>query len=345
MNLLLFSFLFNLFQVTVIIPEAGFNPDADYKFYRAVFWNIENYFDNFADSTTTYNEFDYDGERHWSFAKYKSKRTAIYKILVALGEGQPPALVGLAEIENDFVLRDLLANTPLKGKGYKIIHYESEDRRGIDVGMIYQPEQFDVVFSKKISIMDKSNPNFRTRDILYAKGLLGGDTLHVFINHWTSRYSGYLSSEALRVIASAVLQHNTDSIFSAQENAAILIMGDFNDSAENESIQMLNRETQATNLRLLPLNSQNKNVKGTIKYQGKWDYFDHILVSSSLLDGIGNIQVKNKVGTVFTHEELLEKDEKYTGLKPKRTFIGYKYNGGISDHLPVFVDFVKSDNR
>ena len=222
---------------------------------------------------------------------------------------------------------------------YRIVHYESDDFRGIDVGLLYQPEQFELLFSKKIGVRDPENPDFRTRDILYVKGLMGGDTLHVFINHWPSRYRGYLNSEPLRQLASEVLTHSTDSICSLNSDAAILIMGDFNDRAENESVSRLASDETACPLYLLPLNCTNNDVKGTIKYQGNWDFFDHILVSQSLLIGENDLATQDESASVFSPDFLLEKDEKFNGVKPKRTFIGFKYNGGVSDHLPVYVDF------
>jgi predicted extracellular nuclease len=312
---------------------------------RAVFWNVENYFDPWTDSTSTYSEFNKDGDRHWSYKKYKEKRTSVYKTIVALGEWKPLAIIGLAEIENEFVLNDLLANTPLKEIGYRVIHYESDDDRGIDVGLLYYPGQFELLFSKKIMVRDKENPTFRTRDILYVKGLMGKDTLHVFINHWPSRYRGYLNSEPLRLLASSVLQHSTDSICFLNSDAAILIMGDFNDRSENESISRLVADSMQCQLFLLPLNCSNSEVIGTIKYQGKWDYFDHVLVTKSLTGLGNNLIVKNGNASVFAPDFLLEKDEKFNGLKPFRTFIGFKYNGGVSDHLPVYVDFIHTDRQ
>lgn len=313
--------------------------DSSEQYYRAAFWNVENYFDSFVDSTTSYAEFSKDGERHWTYKKYVIKRTAVYKTILALGGWQPLALIGLAEIENKFVLSDLLANTPLKNMNYRIVHYESDDFRGIDVGLLYQPDQFELLFSKKILVRDKENPDFRTRDILYVKGLLGGDTLHVFINHWPSRYRGFLNSEPLRLLASRVLTHSTDSICNLNPDAAILIMGDFNDRAENESVSRLASKETSCPLNLLSLNSANNEVKGTIKYQGNWDFFDHILVSQTLIKGKNSLVVLENTASVFAPDFLLEEDVKFNGTKPKRTFVGFKYNSGISDHLPVYVDF------
>jgi len=337
-------FIINFFSIIILFPQSGNEFQARHESYRAAFWNVENYFDPWTDSTTTYSEFNQDGNRHWSYKKYAEKRNAIYKTIVAMGEWKPLAILGLAEIENEFVLNDLLANTPLNKMGYRVVHYESDDRRGIDVGFLYQPDEFEVLFSKKIGVRDLEKPDFRTRDILYVKGILGADTLHVFINHWPSRYQGYMNSEPLRLLASSVLQHSTDSICTLNPEAAILIMGDFNDRPENESISRLVADSLACQLFLLPFSCSNQEVKGTIKYQGKWDYFDHILVSKST----ANLSTKlttNGTAFIFAPDFLLEKDEKFNGMKPFRAFIGFKYNGGISDHLPVYVDYISSGKQ
>jgi predicted extracellular nuclease len=338
---ILVFFITNIFTIIILFsqPEKGFQPQEEN--YRLAFWNVENYFDPWVDSTSSYTEFNSEGNRHWTYKKYTEKRNTIYKTIVALGEWKPLAILGLAEIENEFVLNDLLANTPLSKMGYRVIHYESDDRRGIDVGVLYQPSQFEVLFSRKIKVKDNENPDFITRDILYVKGLMGSDTLHVFINHWPSRYNVYMNSEPLRLLASSVLQHSTDSICTQNPEASILIMGDFNDRDENESVQQLVADSLSCKLILLPLSCSSQEVKGTIKYQGKWDYFDHFLVSKILLYEDGKLAV-SKHASVFAPGFLLEKDEKFNGVKPFRTFIGFKYNGGVSDHLPVYVDLINS---
>lgn len=331
----------NIFTIISLYSQQEKGFQAKNENYRVAFWNVENYYDPWVDSTSAYTEFNSDGNRHWSYKRYTQKRNAIYKTIVALGEWKPLAILGLSEIENEFVLNDLLANTPLNTIGYRVIHYESDDRRGIDVGFLYQPSQFEVIFSRKIKVKDNENPDFITRDILYVKGLMGGDTLHVFINHWPSRYNVRINSEPLRLLASSVLQHTTDSICLQNPEAAILIMGDFNDRDENESVNRLVSDSLACKLVSLPLSCSNQEVKGTIKYQGKWDYFDHLLVSSPLLNELGKLAVHGNA-TVFAPGFLLEKDEKFNGVKPFRTFIGFKYNGGVSDHLPVYVDLIYS---
>jgi len=345
LKFLLAFFILNLFSIVILFSQSEQKTQANVEYYRAAFWNVENYFDSWPDSTTTYSEFNSTGARHWSYNKYREKRNAIYKTILAMGEGKSLAMMGFAEIENEFVLNDLLANTPLNKRGYRVIHYESDDNRGIDVGFMYQPDLFQLLFSKKIIIRDENNLDFRTRDILYVKGLMGGDTLHVFINHWPSRYRGYLNSEPLRLLASSVLQHSTDSICELSSDASILIMGDFNDRTENESVKRLTVDSLACHLFFLPLFCTNQDVKGTIKYQGNWDYFDHILVSKSLVELESNLVAREKAATIFAPDFLLEKDEKFNGVKPFRTFNGFKYNGGISDHLPVYVDLISRNKQ
>ena len=301
-----------------------------------MFYNVENYFDAMHDSALVYNEFTPQGDIYWTNSKYIKKRNNIYKVIKAVGGWKPVNLIGLAEVENEFVISDLINNTPLGREGYSYVHYESDDFRGIDVALVYHSASFTLLHSEKVVIRNPKNPDFTTRDILYVVGLLKTDTLHVFVNHWTSRYRGYLESEPLRILASQKLKYLTDSICVKNENANIVLMGDFNDNPEDKSMQLLttSRDCGFDNL---DMTNSNSGVSGTLKYKSNWLDFDQILVSNSLIGGTNGLQSFNHAN-IFDADFLLEEDLKYFGLKTNRTNIGYKYHGGISDHLPVYVD-------
>jgi hypothetical protein len=314
---------------------------------RIVFYNVENLFDVYDDSLTTDEEFTPEGPRHWNNKKFYNKINNIYKVIMAIGKSGPPALVGLSEIENRFVLEKLVNATPLKNFGYRIIHYESPDRRGIDVALLYREELFEPVYSKAIPIRFPFDTASRTRDILYVKGLLlDTDTAHIFINHWPSRYGGYMPTIPKRNHAAKTLLQVTDSILKVNKNAAILIAGDFNDGPDDESIsEILNAKDPSefillTDLYNLMLSKQDDWPYGTLKYQQGWDKFDQIIVSGTLLADDTPLQVLDRKATIFHAPFLLENDKTYLGQKPNRTYIGFKYHGGFSDHLPVYVDII-----
>ncbi len=315
---------------------------------RIMFYNVENLFDTYDDTTKRDNEFLPDGVKYWTSRKYYEKLNNITKIITAVGEDfQPPDIVGVCEIENRFVLEQLIKKTALSKFQYKIVHYESPDKRGIDVGLIYRKKNFKVLYSNnyKVSLGDAKRT---TRDILYVKGLSKKDTLHIFINHWPSRWGGQLKSDPKRIAAAKTLRAIVDTIFQKSPNANIIIMGDFNDYADNNSMKKyLNAKYEDVqsfkNNELYNLTSlNNKNIKyGSHKYQGHWGILDQIVVSGSLLTKTNNLYTKKEFANVFSSDFILEKDIKFSGFQPFRTYIGMKYIGGFSDHLPIYLDLLK----
>lgn len=337
-------FFLSAFTLFVSLLTAQSATEGVDKSYRFVFYNVENYFDAEVDSLSNYREFEPDGMRHWTYSKYRDKRNKIYQVIAALGGWQLVTFVALAEIENKFVLDDLIESTPLKNEKYEIIHTDSKDERGIDVGIIYLPDIFTPLTIKNIPVIFKFDTANKTRDILYVKGLLENDTLHVFVNHWPSRYGGMLETTALRMTAATTLNKVCDSICRLNSGANILLIGDFNDDKENESMQFLTGQSGCGFVNL-PFEYTGNKVSGTLKYQGIWNVFDQLLVSDYLFSGKGRLKIKNLHGNVFDAPFLLEEDRNHSGLKPYRTFSGYKFNGGFSDHLPVFVDIYSHKSK
>lgn len=316
------------------------------KTFRIAFYNVENFFDPVKDSTTTYDEFNPRGNRHWNFARYRKKEQNIYKALAAMGGWKGLAIIGLAEVENRRVLSGLIQNTPLHLENYRIIHYDSPDFRGIDVGLLYRPKDFTPYFSKPIPIHDPSDTTFKTRDILYVKGLLWNDTIHLFINHWTSRYGGLMKTIPKRILEARILMHQVDSIYKRNHHAKIFVMGDFNENPDDQGAKILTKELKDSctliSVHASPLYG---NAKGTIKSGTGWSTFDQLYISKDVNVKESGLFVKAKSFHIFDAGFLLEKDEKYLGFKPNRSYIGFKYHGGFSDHLPVFFDIAVSHSK
>ena len=311
--------------------------------YKIMFYNVENLFDTYDDSLTNDDEFLPEGERYWTNSKYYKKVKQIYKVITAVGEWNPPALIGLSEIENQKVIEDIVNNTPLVKYEYQIIHKDSPDRRGIDVGLIYREELFDPIKKEFIPIHFPDYPENKTRDILYVKGIANHlDTIHLFVNHWPSRWGGQLESEDKRMYVALVLRSKVDSILNNNPNSNIIITGDFNDYPENKSIKdILNAKTNLNShsgcLYNLSYGFSLKTNVGSHKYQGDWGVLDQFIVSENLLNNQNIIYTSLDDMHIFDADFLLEPDESHFGYKPKRTFICYRYNGGFSDHLPIYL--------
>lgn len=311
---------------------------------RIMFYNVENLFDTFDDTLTRDEEFLPDGDRHWNNSKFYKKLNNIYKVIVGIGEWEAPTVVALCEIENRFVLNKLIYDTPLKKFDYKVVHFDSPDRRGIDVGLIYRKGKFIKDTAYTLPINFPFNPESKTRDILYVKGSFGeNDTIHLFVNHWPSRYGGYMKTVEKRNYVASILKKASDSIFYKNENAKIIIMGDLNDGPYEASLmEHLKAKPDTTELRnnqlvnLLAINQK----EGTLKYQGKWDLFDQVIVSGAMLTAGSGYKVFGRKAHIYKPEFLFEEDEKYLGKKPFRTYSGFKYIGGFSDHFPVYLDVI-----
>lgn len=314
--------------------EEAVERDRTNNSVRVVFYNIENLFDTIADANVADEEFLPNAAKNWNSIKYYSKVANMAKAIRAVGGWQAPEIVGLAEIENRSVMLSLAKHNALKNANYQIVHFDSPDPRGIDVGLLYNADLVNVLYAEPIKI---NMPNSRTRDILYAKLLVHNtDTLHLFVNHWSSRSGGQQESEHKRIAAAQTLKSKTDSIHKHVKNPAILVMGDFNDSPTNSSLQLLTDEKITGSLvnlmALLP------KTEGSHKYKGVWDYLDQIVVSKSLVNQSKNFHVVNGSAYIFKQDFLVEVDDRYGDVYPKRTWKGDFFIGGYSDHFPVFCD-------
>ena len=310
---------------------------------RVMCYNVENLFDTKDDSLTNDSEYLSGGMRGWNYKRYEQKLSHIAQVVTAVGGWSPPALIGLCEIENDNCLKTLVRYSQLKSLNYQYVHYESPDARGVDVGLLYQPHLFKPIASKPIRIALKSVRT--TSDILYVCGTLpNGDTAHVFVNHFPSRLGGELESEPNRFTAASVLRAQVDSIVKLDSAALVLIMGDFNDYPNNRSIntvlaaQPLNQKTLMNDqLYNLTYDLHQRGDIGSYKHGGQWGMLDQFIVSGGWLKTSKQSCIDANSVTVFAPEWLLE-EAKPLGKQPARTYVGMKFNGGYSDHLPIFLD-------
>lgn len=319
---------------------------------RIMFWNLENYFDTRDDPSTADDDFTPFGDMHWSRKKFNAKRNAIAKYILLLSGGNMPVVVGFAEVENKYVTEQLLRETPLSAYGYGVIHRDSPDRRGIDVAMIFRRERYTPLSAKFIEV--RADSLLRTRLILYSKGVLDGlDTLHLFINHWPSKFGGESRTQEYRRAAAAALGRVTDSIFFKNPAANIVVTGDFNEEPEASAaatIQYLANLSPSAGMTYFSEDKWPPSVKqgrkgkiqGSIKYLGVWELIDHFLVSPNLLNVTEPIYCAEGAMEILAHPYLLEEDLKFTGRKPRRTFVGPRYNGGVSDHLPIMLTIKRS---
>lgn len=276
------------------------------------FWNVENYFDSFRDTLKADAEFTPYGANHWTWSKFTSKRDALAKSLIAM---DAPAIIGFAEVENYFVMYQLITQTPLLAYDYAVIHREGPDPRGIDVALIYRKDCFTPCHIAFHGLYREDSVLITSREILYVKGVFreSADTLHFLVNHWPSKRGGRQSG-VLRQVARHTLMRLMDSILQTDSAALLVAMGDFNERVEPWP------------------GVANVSAGNTYKYRGRWECLDQFLVSRAMQERIERVEVGN-------YPFLLEEDKSYLGHKPKRTYSGPRYLGGISDHLPIRLFF------
>lgn len=338
--------------VFLYIPRL--TAQADNPPFRVMCWNVENLFDTRHDSLKNDYEFLPDALRRWNYPRYKKKLTHIARVITAVGEWAPPVLVGLCEVENDSVMRDLVRYSPLKELGYRYVITHSPDERGIDVALLYQRDRFKLLSHRSIPTGTFKPQSRPTRDILHVCGLLStGDSLDILVVHLPSRSGGAKVSEPYRIFVAEKIRSTADSLLATRRHPQLIIMGDFNDYPDNKSVaQTLGAQAPPPHpapLQLYHLLASKAKAEkhrfGSYKYQGEWGLLDHLIVSGTLLDASSSFHTDEKKANVARLPFLLSHDEKYGGEQPFRTYYGIKYLGGYSDHLPVYTDFeIKEHN-
>lgn len=300
--------------------------------------NCENLFDFRQDSLKTDTEFLPASYRHWTPYRYWRKLNRIGQEIVACGEYKGkfsiPDMVALCEVENDSVLFDLTRRSTFRKARYDYVMTSSADSRGMDVALLYSPFTFKLLTHYPIRVIPirEMKP---TRDILYAKGLvITGDTLHVFVVHAPSRAGGEKQTRPFRKHFVSRLLQSVDSIRAITPEAKIIISGDFNDTERDESIKMI----RARRLYDLSADAMGANgAKGTYRYRGKWQNLDHVFATNAIC----NEKIEARIGD---YRFLLTEDEKYGGLRPFRNYIGFRYQNGYSDHLPLIIRFAQRED-
>lgn len=298
-------------------------------------YNVENAFDTIDDPATRDEEYLPNSEKEWVSWKYWTKLNRISKVLRSSTGMNPPDIIAVCEIENASVLYQLTHRPALRDADYRIIHYESPDFRGIDVGIAYNPRSIQFFSSSQIRVPIDTLDVRTTRDILLASGRWGDDTLHLFVNHWPSRRGGQSVSNIKRVIAARTLLRHVDSLQEFYTNPKIIIVGDFNDGPHDESIALLDEAGLHIEMADWP------NTTGTHRHAGHWGYLDQWIWSESLNTGTSTIDT----AYIYMNDVMIEESGRYPGVQPKRSWRGNRFTNGYSDHLPIVLKITQSNSR
>ena len=313
------------------------------------FYNLENLFDT-IDQENNDEEFLPDGANRWTPERYQHKLRNMSHVISLIG-GDGPAIIGVAEIENRGVLEDLIAEESLRDKHYDIVHYDSPDRRGIDCAILYQPEVYKVFASGARAVEIPNEPWIKTRDVVYASGLLDGEIVHILVGHWPSRSGGEAVSLHRRMAAAKTMRSVADSLYTLFPDSKVIMMGDFNDDPispsvrEGLGVQNHPEQTKPADYYTPMLQLYNKGM-GTLAYRDVWNLFDIIAVNGELIGSkpttwqLYRDPETTDMAFIFKQPFMIQQSGQYKGYT-LRTFVGGQWQGGYSDHFPVYVYLVK----
>ncbi len=339
----------SLYILILLFVGQGLEAQREYKVAVVGFYNLENLFDTVHQSNVKDHDFLPKGDYVWNTKKYRDKLSNLDRVISEIGTDYSQdgvAVLGISEVENRTVIEDLVIQERIKDRNYQIVHEDSPDKRGIDVALLYQEKYFTYEGHKAVKVpLDELEEGARpTRDILHVWGTFDGEEFHYLVNHWPSRSGGEAASAPKRKLAAQVARQIVDSILDEDSNAKIIILGDFNDDPTSPSIKKYVRTK-----------SQKRKVKkdefygafekhykkgiGTGAWRDSWNLFDQMLLSYGLVDRRQKGYTHYK-SVVFNEPYLISKVGNFKGY-PYRTFAGSRYQGGYSDHLPVFCVFVK----
>lgn len=334
----LFSFLFGRNNVF----------SQEYKIATVAFYNLENLFDCEDDELTFDNDYTPLGKNNWTENRLDDKLEKLAYTISNIGKNkanQSPVLLGVAEVENRNVLDRLIDHPNLQHTDYGIAHFDSPDRRGIDVALLFDRRVFKFTNAQKhrLDLKTEFDEVVYTRDQLCVSGYLGKDLIYCIVNHWPSRRGGQKRSEPRRIQAAKLTKRVIDSINQITKNAKVIIMGDFNDNPNNKSFKkILNTKKVKTadsnwNYLYNPMESMYQKGLGSLGYRDQWSLFDQIILSKSLLDSTDWHLWSSHI---YNSKYLKNGSGRYKGY-PKRTFAGGKYQSGYSDHFPVYLFLIK----
>jgi len=313
------------------------------------FYNCENFFDTIHDPNKKDEDFTPSGSYHYTTEVYRQKLHNIAYVMEKMGTDvtpDGPAIIGMAEVENDRVLSDLVEQPEIKNRHYKYAWFYTPDERGISTAMLYNPKYLTVISSRPVhvplEIIKQKRP---TRDILYVCGVLSGDTVHILVNHWPSKFGGEAASAPGRIVAATTNKKIVDSLLQLNPDTKILILGDFNDNPTTEGItDVLQAKADKNDMALTdiynPWISMYKKGQGTENYQDEWNLIDQIMISGSFLKNNNN-KWKYYNSEIYSRDFLVNKIGRYKGL-PHRSFtISHVWDNGYSDHFPVLMYLIE----
>jgi predicted extracellular nuclease len=337
----------NLLAMLIILSVSVSAQKKDDQ-WTVVFYNVENLFDTLDNPDKIDEEFTPGSEKIWNYERYEKKLVDIARVMKSVNSSELPEIIGLCEVENEQVLQDLVKTKSLRRGEYGIVHMESPDIRGIDVALLYRTDEFTPTDKKALTVVFPFDSTETTRDILYVKGKTSeNETLHLFVNHWSSRRDGQRETEPKRIFAAVTLRKEIDMLLNSDSDAKIIIMGDFNDEPTNNStfgmLMANNKKKNASGRDLYNLmyDMHNEENKGTYNFRGNWNMLDQIIISQALLSSKSGLHTTHDGGKIFREDWMMYNDERLGEKVPGRTYGGPNYYGGVSDHLPVYAVFRK----
>lgn len=316
--------------------KQSLSPDT----YTIAFYNTENLFDIYNDRSKHDRDYLPNSEKRWTQKRYQNKIEKLGFAISRIGEMEAeksPSIIGLAEVENGKVIRDLLNSEHLKAIPYDFVHFNSKDERGVDVALVYNKEEFTVTHSEifELTFEKPEGGDDFTRDILLVTGTFKGETISILVNHWASRREGTRLSESKRLLSSEKVGTIIQSLKQANEDVKIIVMGDFNDDPHCDSMKRLTENNQLFN----PMNTLQSYNRGSLVHHLRWHLFDQIMITTNFLKPDGN-HLEFDEANIFDANFLREPKGKYKGT-PSRTYAGEKHKGGYSDHFPVYITLKK----
>ncbi len=334
-----------VFILLLVTSLVGCAQKSDNHIISVAFYNCENFFDTVHNPAKEDEEFTPAGKYRYTTRVYEQKVHNLATVVQNMGGPNGPAILGMAEVENSTVLRDLIRQPELSGRGYKYEWFDGPDPRGINVAMLYNPQYFTVISADPLHVdLSGTGGKSVTRDILHVHGVLCSDTVDVFVNHWPSRRGGEDESGPKRAIAAQVAKNAIDAITKNAPNAKIILLGDLNDNPTDSSITYIlgakaeQAEVTATGL-YDPWINIYKSGTGTEEYRHSWNLFDQIIVSGALLKN-SNHKLQYSKAEIFKPDFIVDHYKGHEG-EPHRSFVGTHWINGYSDHFPVVMYLIR----
>ena len=333
--------MLSLLAMLVQICFSGCATKASEHVVTVAFYNCENFFDYTHNPAKEDGEFTPAGKYHYTQRIFEQKVHNIATVMASMAGEDGPALIGMAEVENSTVLDALTSQPELARRGYKYEWFDGPDPRGINVALLYNPKYFRVLKAEPLHVdLSGTGGKSVTRDVLHVYGVLEGDTVHVFVNHWPSRRGGEAESEVKRELAAKVVKAAITSLMADNPDTKVIIMGDLNDNPTDNSITtVLGAKATANEVPrdglYDPWTDIYKKGEGTEEYEHSWNLFDQVIVSGGLLRN-NNHKLKYEQAEIFRPDFIIDHYKGHEG-EPHRSFVGTHWINGYSDHFPVIV--------